>query len=136
LRLHGGVSMDTREITLIPGPLRRVTPLPRSKDAPAAPAQPQQDVPQARPSPGRADSADTSNAGLSPATGRHREGQRAGLDELLGGARPTAGGSIGEPNSAGSSPRKDAPEPERQPGRPKRSSVPSWDEIVFGTRGD
>jgi hypothetical protein len=26
--------------------------------------------------------------------------------------------------------------PERQPGRPKRSSVPSWDEIVFGTRSE
>jgi hypothetical protein len=139
LRLHGGVSTDTREITLIPGPLRPVTPLPRSKPtptAPAAPAAPQQDVPQARPSPGRADSADASNAGLSSGTGRHREGQRAGLDELLGGARPMAGVRIGEPNSAGSSARKDAPEPERQPGRPKRSSVPSWDEIVFGTRGD
>ncbi len=30
----------------------------------------------------------------------------------------------------------DAEAPERQPGKPKRSSIPSWDEIVFGARGD
>lgn len=55
-----------------------------------------------------------------------------GLDELLGGS-PSR-----RQQRETQSPRReaDAGQPERQPGKPKRSSVPSWDEIVFGTRGD
>ncbi|MFW0774938.1 septation protein SepH [Paenarthrobacter nitroguajacolicus] len=109
LRLHDGVSTDTREITVVASPLRPVTSL----------------------------------AGRKP----------AGLDELLGGSgsgQPRAeGGSVA--SSGNEAPRDETPaedhsDPvvgkeadapaERQPSRPKRSSIPSWDEIVFGARGD
>ncbi len=55
-----------------------------------------------------------------------------GLDELLG------GGTSRRQQRETQAPRRevDPGQPERQPGKAKRSSVPSWDEIVFGTRGD
>lgn len=134
LKLHDGVSTDTREITIVPSPLRPVGNAGREGTAgPAA-----SDKPVNRP-------AEVSDR---PAVGN------AGLDELLGRGSPRrrldAGRAATDP---GASPRQDparqdqarqdqahqAPdrdEPERQPARPKRSSVPSWDEIVFGTRGD
>lgn len=112
LHLHDGVSTDTREITVIPGPLRPVTMLRGRNDHDGQTGQ---------------DEARTPGA-ASP---------RAGLDELLGGAprrdreepKPTRSGQKDEETS-------DAGAAERQPSRPKRSSIPSWDEIVFGTRGD
>ncbi|VXB59605.1 conserved hypothetical protein [Arthrobacter sp. 9V] len=107
LKLHNGVSTDTREITVVASPLRPVTSL----------------------------------------TGR----KPAGLDELLGGSNtqpraedePAQTAHHGHPDATPSEvqkdaePGKDADAPaERQPSRPKRSSIPSWDEIVFGARGD
>ncbi|MGR0161017.1 septation protein SepH [Paenarthrobacter nitroguajacolicus] len=106
LKLHNGVSTDTREITVVAGPIRPVTSL----------------------------------AGRKP----------AGLDELLGGsgntqarAQDDSTGAEAAHDEAPSEDQKDldshkdvdAPA-ERQPSRPKRSSIPSWDEIVFGARGD
>ena len=112
LHLHDGVSTDTREITVIPGALRPVTMLRGRNDNDGQTGQDE----------GRAAGA------ASP---------RAGLDELLGGAprrereepRASRDGQKDEEAS-------DAGAAERQPSRPKRSSIPSWDEIVFGTRGD
>jgi hypothetical protein len=112
LRLHDGVSTDTREITVIPGPLRPVTLLR-----------------------GRTDN--DAQAGQDEAQSQEPASPRAGLDELLGGAprrereelKPTRAGLKDDESS-------DAAPAERQPSRPKRSSIPSWDEIVFGTRGD
>lgn len=106
LKLHNGVSTDTREITVVAGPVRPVTSL----------------------------------------TGR----KPAGLDELLGGGpgsetpAPAAGrqqDTSTDETAADESTEPGAPQPadapaERQPARPKRSSIPSWDEIVFGARGD
>ncbi|WP_346959010.1 septation protein SepH [uncultured Arthrobacter sp.] len=98
LKLHEGVSTETREITIAASQLRPVRSGPSS----------------------------------SP-----------GLDELVGG-----GPSRRAQHDSPTAPRPDAsrtdtpraerePEtPERQPSKPKRSSVPSWDEIVFGTRSD
>ncbi|MEV7661855.1 septation protein SepH [Paenarthrobacter sp. NPDC089316] len=103
LKLHNGVSTDTREITVVAGPIRPVSPL----------------------------------------TGR----KPAGLDELLGGG-PASEAPSGRPEdlptdeaSAEESSEPDVQQhagapAERQPARPKRSSIPSWDEIVFGARGD
>jgi hypothetical protein len=93
LKLHDGVSTETREVTIAASQLR-----PAGKSPTASP----------------------------------------GLDELIGGGssrrqhRESHGASR---NDAG---RIDAgtEQPERQPTKPKRSSVPSWDEIVFGTRND
>ncbi|MBT2567010.1 DUF3071 domain-containing protein [Arthrobacter sp. ISL-85] len=95
LRLHDGVSTDTREITIA-----------------ASPQKP---------------SASTPGAGSGTSGG-------AGLDELLGSnpRRPASKQNDASP-STGQLPETESPE---RPARPKRSSVPSWDEIVFGTRSD
>lgn len=89
LKLHEGVSTDTREITIVASPGR-----PASQQGPAS----------------------------SP-----------GLDELLGGGNPRR---QQRDSSGASSNDRDAEQPERQPAKPKRSSIPSWDDIVFGARGD
>ena len=89
LKLHDGVSTDTREITIVASPLR-------------------------------------------PA-GQQRPTSSPGLDELLGGGTSRRQ----QRESPGSAPNdRDADQPERQPAKPKRSSIPSWDDIVFGARGD
>ena len=88
LKLHDGVSTETREVTIAASQLR-----PAGKPPTASP----------------------------------------GLDELIGG-----GTSRRQHRESQGSNRNDAgtEQAERQPGKPKRSSVPSWDEIVFGTRND
>ncbi|CAH0183561.1 MULTISPECIES: septation protein SepH [unclassified Arthrobacter] len=88
LRLHDGVSTETREVTIAASQLR-----PAGKAPTASP----------------------------------------GLDELIGG-----GSSRRQHRESHGTTRNDAgtEQPERQPAKPKRSSVPSWDEIVFGTRND
>ncbi|TLM72569.1 septation protein SepH [Pseudarthrobacter sp. NamB4] len=104
LRLHNGVSTDTREITIVASPNR--------------PA-------------GSSETDASSGSGNAGSSG-------AGLNELLGG-NPRRQGSRSEDTSSAAPATGQLPEtaaPERQPARPKRSSVPSWDEIVFGTRGD
>ncbi|SDM13364.1 septation protein SepH [Arthrobacter sp. ok362] len=88
LKLHDGVSTETREVTIAASQLR-----PAAKAPTASP----------------------------------------GLDELIGGGssrRQHRESQVASRNDAG------AEQPERQPAKPKRSSVPSWDEIVFGTRND
>ena len=88
LKLHDGVSTETREVTIAASQLR-----PAAKSPTASP----------------------------------------GLDELIGG-----GSSRRQHRESHGASRNDAgaEQPERQPTKPKRSSVPSWDEIVFGTRND
>ena len=102
LKLHDGVSTDTREITIVASPLR-----------PAAPGAP----------------------GVAP-TEPGLAAPNVGLDELLGGGSPRraayAAGS--EKSGSGQQHDGDADLPERQPAKPRRSTVPSWDEIVFGTK--
>ena len=99
LKLHDGVSTETREVTIVASPAR-----PSEAAPPAAPAQ-------------------------NPA----HTGASFGLEELLGGRNQRRAHDESAP--AGRADR-DADVPERQPSKPKRSSIPSWDEIVFGTRGD
>jgi hypothetical protein len=70
--------------------------------------------------------------------GAEHNAPSVGLDELLGGGshrRTPLSAGIEDPAS-GHSHERDTDVPERQPSKPKRSSIPSWDEIVFGTRGD
>ncbi|MFE4835106.1 septation protein SepH [Arthrobacter sp. NPDC056691] len=121
LKLHDGVSTHTREITIVPGRTAA-----SSNPGPAKPEEPNSPAAQ---SPG-------------PVTGRPAPAN-PGLDELLGrgnsrrrldGSR--LDGTRPQPGQGTSRTDQDRDEPERQPSRPKRSSVPSWDEIVFGTRGD
>lgn len=89
LKLHDGVSTETREITIAASQLRPV--------------------------------------------GQQGTTSSPGLDELLGG-----GSSRRQQRESPAPAREDrgADQPERQPAKPKRSSIPSWDEIVFGARGD
>jgi hypothetical protein len=98
LKLHDGVSTDTREITIVASPLRPA--------GPGAPAE-------------------------SPTESGHTP-PSVGLDELLGGSPRRAAYAAGP--DEGSSQHHDTDLPERQPAKPKRSNVPSWDEIVFGTK--
>ena len=132
LKLHDGVSTDTREITIVPSRLRPVTSAGKDTTT-ASPADP---MGSARP----AGPVDDDAAADRPAEGPQRAAAgNVGLDELLGRGAPRRRleGSRTQPGQ-GTTPRpdQDRDEPERQPSRPKRSSVPSWDEIVFGTRGD
>ncbi|QNE14302.1 septation protein SepH [Pseudarthrobacter sp. NBSH8] len=102
LKLHDGVSTDTREITIVASPPRAA--------GHGAPSEP----------------------------GSGRPAPNVGLDELLGGGSPRRAAYTAGPDDAGSGPyhEHDADQPERQPAKPKRSTVPSWDEIVFGTKRD
>ena len=140
LHLHEGVSTDTREITVVPVALRSLG------DTPAGGAAAEEN------------SGDTEDAGEDTPEESGESTHRAGLDELLGGAsrrqseeprhrrtpltpwnrNAAAPAGSAKPGSAGPAAKneeKDAAPAER-PARPKRSSVPSWDDIVFGTRGD
>ncbi|MEC5192474.1 MULTISPECIES: septation protein SepH [unclassified Arthrobacter] len=107
LKLHDGVSTDTREITIAASQMR-----PSGKQEPT----PRQEAKPRRETPG----------GRIPASS-------PGLDELLGG-----GSARRQPREApaGSPDDRGAEQPERQPAKQKRSSIPSWDDIVFGARGD
>jgi hypothetical protein len=138
LKLQDGVSSETREITIVPTPLR---PAAGKSGGPATTGGGNGSSfgGSANPRPGNESGADASR---DPApvqrTGNAGGGtQSVGLDELLGGrgARRSAAdpGAIRERDG---NRERDVDQPERQPTKPKRSSVPSWDEIVFGTRGD
>lgn len=148
LKLHDGVSTETREITIVASPLRPVTgqdeqTAEESGSMPEAPGGPQRDE-----APG-AESAPVRETAPARQSGWNRESApNVGLDELLGGgsprrpredapaaARTDAARSDTARNDAARNDRE-ADQPERQPSKPKRSSVPSWDEIVFGARGD
>jgi hypothetical protein len=109
LKLHDGVSTDTREITIVASPQHSGGPV-------TPPEAPRDSVPE-------------------PTTGPRHPTLSVGLDELLGGGMPRR---AADPQGPGErDPRgDDADLPERQPAKPKRSTVPSWDEIVFGTRRD
>ena len=100
LKLHDGVSTETREITIAASPAR-----PHRSGCPG----------------GRQGTAD------------RREPARAWTNSCGGSPRRAAT----RPAAMNPHPADhDAELPERQPAKPKRSSVPSWDEIVFGTRTD
>lgn len=118
LKLHDGVSTDTREITIVASPLR-----------PAG-----QDSARDQDHGGGTEPLREVAADLSP--GRRQPSQGAGLEELLGGGSPRRPVRPAGPEDRDSGRHQDhdADLPERQPGKPKRSTVPSWDEIVFGTK--
>ncbi|BAS08572.1 uncharacterized protein Mb0907c [Arthrobacter sp. Hiyo4] len=102
LKLHDGVSTDTRQVTIVASPLRPA--------GQGAPARQLRDVP-------RRTWAWTNcwaAAAAAPGSLRGRRRRRR----------------IGQHHD------HDADQPERQPAKPKRSTVPSWDEIVFGTKRD
>ncbi|WP_142058113.1 septation protein SepH [Pseudarthrobacter sp. B4EP4b] len=115
LKLHDGVSTQTREITIVASPQR-----------PSGGTQGQVSGDEGSSEAGG--SAAASSESVNPSSG-------AGLNELLGNnpRRPAPRPDDSSPVT-GQLPETSAPE--RQPGRPKRSSVPSWDEIVFGTRSE
>jgi hypothetical protein len=138
LKLHDGVSTETREITIVASPLHPVT---DPDEAPAAEAGSIAAAPDAAP-----DREEVTGPEPAPVpesapvrqSGWNREAApNVGLDELLGGGSPKRSRDdalAGTRNDTRSD--REVEPPERQPSKPKRSSVPSWDEIVFGARGD
>ncbi|MDP9694564.1 UNVERIFIED_ORG: hypothetical protein J2X79_002123 [Arthrobacter globiformis] len=120
LKLHDGVSTHTREITIVPGHPAAEKHSPAKPDEPISPAAQATGPVTGRPAP--------ANPGLDELLGRGNPRRRM-EGSRMDGARP-------QPGQGASRADQDRDEPERQPSRPKRSSVPSWDEIVFGTRGD
>jgi len=119
LKLHDGVSTETREITIVASPHR---PSGGNEGTRSGDAGSRESGSEA------GGSAAASSDSVNPSSG-------AGLNELLGNnpRRPAPRADDSSP-ATGQLPETAAPE--RQPGRPKRSSVPSWDEIVFGTRSE
>jgi hypothetical protein len=136
LNLQDGVSTETREITIVASPLRTV------ENPDEASGTGQGSLPAAHTAgPDRSSATIGESVPVrepAPAPGRQSGWNREssptmGLDELLGGASPRRSR---DDAPAGTRNDRDAEQPERQPSHPKRSSVPSWDEIVFGARGD
>jgi hypothetical protein len=121
LKLHDGVSTETREITIVASPLR-----PSGSAQGGTPGNGHGDA-------GSREASSSDSGGSAGGSGNLSSG--AGLNELLGNnpRRPAPRPDDSTPPT-GQLPETGAPE--RQPGRPKRSSVPSWDEIVFGTRSE
>lgn len=117
LKLHDGVSTETREITIAASQLRPVRSGPGAASSPGldellgggpsrrARGTTAEDAPDAEPQGSRAD-------------GSRHDSSRT------------------DAQRAESRAERDAETPERQPAKPKRSSVPSWDDIVFGTRSE
>ena len=163
LKLQDGVSTDTREITIVPASRRPGAGNAGSAPGANSSVGPGSSVgagsaanrtgPGLSGSPSRPGIESGGDGSRDPAPGQGLRStggtQSVGLDELLGGRggrRPT-GDSGGNRERDGIRERdgmteregnreRDGDQPERQPSKPKRSSVPSWDEIVFGTRGD
>ncbi|MGO4491330.1 septation protein SepH [Arthrobacter sp. 2YAF22_2] len=112
LKLHDGVSTETTEITIAASQLRPVRTGPTSSPGldellGGGPSRRQAgSTADSRTDPSRTDQPTTGQSGTGPARGDAARGER------------------------------ELETPERQPAKPKRSSVPSWDEIVFGTRTD
>ncbi|MCX6499807.1 MAG: septation protein SepH [Arthrobacter sp.] len=113
LKLHDGVSTETREITIAASQLRPVRTGPTSSPGldellGGGPSRRQADSRPDRSNtdPSRTDQSSTDQSGADPSRGDAARSER------------------------------ELETPERQPAKPKRSSVPSWDEIVFGTRTD
>jgi hypothetical protein len=138
LSLHDGVSTETREITIVASPLRPVENPDNAPGTGAGSLPAEHEAGQDRPSGTVSPSAPPREPTPGRQSGWDRESSpNVGLDELLGGGSPRRSrddGLAGTRNDARSD--RDAEQPERQPAKPKRSSVPSWDEIVFGARGD
>jgi Protein of unknown function (DUF3071) len=138
LSLHDGVSTETREITIVASPLRPVE-TPEEASGTATGSVPAvTDAGPHREAATGPESAPTRESTPGRQSGWDRESSpNVGLDELLGGGSPRRSRDdalAGARNDTRSD--REAEQPERQPAKPKRSSVPSWDEIVFGARGD
>lgn len=119
LKLHDGVSTETREITIVASPQRPSGGIDGTGSGDAGSRESSSEA---------GGSSAAPSESVNPSSG-------AGLNELLGNnpRRPAPRTDDSSP-ATGQLPETGAPE--RQPGRPKRSSVPSWDEIVFGTRSE
>ena len=121
LDLRPGLSTATTEMTVVP---------------PARPAEhggSADERPVSEDAPTEADgaSAGSAEAGTAETGSAEAGGAEAGRDPSPEGVRPER--ALPEREAA---PPEGGRELPRRSARPKRSSVPSWDEIVFGTKGD
>ncbi len=120
-RLYEGVSTETREISIFAHPARgpqRAAQRPAAKDA-------GREVPDDREDTSASDAATTSVRDA-----RGRSGRDAGQGAGTGTDRDPQKGADSNADKDGAEQAAD-----RRP-KPKRSSVPSWDDIVFGRRSD
>ncbi|WP_284979593.1 septation protein SepH [Arthrobacter sp. fls2-241-R2A-200] len=132
LRLHEGVSTDTREITVVASPLRTVSGPGARKPAGLDELLGSGGDGASAVDPSDTDHADTHTAEIQ-IQGTKVQGTKAADPEPPSSETP----SSDTPDSKAPAKHKEPDvSAERQPSRPKRSSIPSWDEIVFGARGD
>lgn len=146
LRLAPGLNSATREITIVPGPTSPLDGPGRDgragrsgsdsgeEDAARTDANPDPDDARGEPTAER----------LRPREGRGDKNRSGGTTDSASEASASSasvgsapGRSHADEASAehGASPEP-VPEPARRSSRSKRSSIPSWDEIVFGTKGE
>ena len=147
LRLPNGVSPDTREISVLARPFRR-----RGDAAEEAAAQPAAQAPDTAPEAGEAKRTEvhgTDNTRTAPAADEAKAGdpekapapaarkaKSAGRKGRTDFPWDRMGSGNNRSDGAGDTDSKEEDGADRRPIKPKRSSVPSWDEIVFGTKGD
>ncbi|MBP3036785.1 DUF3071 domain-containing protein [Arthrobacter sp. zg-ZUI100] len=144
LRLSEGISPGTREISVLARPFRRrteITPPDAGMDTSAAGGNGQADDGAAgiggAAQPGHTADADSPADSVVPAAARSKAkpaGRKAGRTDFPW-DRVTEVRRTETPEATDEAAAKDDAA-ERRPIKPKRSSVPSWDEIVFGTKGD
>ncbi|KHL03184.1 hypothetical protein LK10_09840 [Sinomonas humi] len=109
LRLAPGLSTTTREVTIVP--------VPRTDEA--------------RKADGGTEAPDSDHAGERGSA--IEESAPSGSEAPQSGASDQAAGKSQETPSAET---ETIPEPARRASRSKRSSIPTWDEIVFGTKSE
>ena len=147
LRLSDGVSPGTREISVLARPFRRRGDTPAASgteaagtgDTPDSTAAEETGAKAAEPRPAAGDEADDAASapeGGSAAAGRSKAraaGRKSGRTDF-----PWDRMNAGTPRNdvTGADAAKGDDPADKRTIKPKRSSVPSWDEIVFGTKSD
>ncbi|WP_246036193.1 septation protein SepH [Sinomonas susongensis] len=130
LRLAPGLSASTHEVTIVPAPVPAVAPPPATDDAEDGhrehgEVRPVQDRPgEDRPSEDR------------PSEAPHDEATSGDRARTESSNTESANTKSAKGPEAPAGETETIPEPARRASRTKRSSIPSWDEIVFGTKSD
>ncbi|MCH6470576.1 septation protein SepH [Sinomonas terrae] len=125
LRLASGLSTSTCEVTIVPAPRTNEpsTNEPSSNEAGA-------NVPSAD---GPVEDGPVEDGPETDESAAHATDHPSGGTEQAGGPERTESGKASETPSDET---ESIPEPARRASRSKRSSIPTWDEIVFGTKSE
>jgi len=140
--LHDGVSTETREITIVAGPQPAGTDTDRGSAATvagetvsgetAATGTPAENVSGGSDRVSEGAARDAGNTQDVETAGAGVANDEAAKDAEADGAQPAGAEGAGQPKTG----KPATEQPERRQIKPKRSSVPSWDEIVFGRKND